>query len=123
LHFLQSQTLGWVVIKILFGFKGVPSNPTSFALAEVVGLFTIAKVSHNSGNRRAVMLVTGRCLEGQHLALSSQHSVARGRSTESKGQNLLAWQVELSNSGCSFRMCPNQNWISRTMGDRKMLGE
>ena len=69
LHFLQSQTLGWVVIKILFGFEGVPSNPTSFALAEVVGLFTIAKVSHNSGDGQAVMLVTGRC-----SALSNQQS-------------------------------------------------
>jgi hypothetical protein len=77
LHFLQSQTLGWVVIKILFGFKGVPSNPTSFALAEVVGLFTIAKVSHNSCNRQAVMLVTGRCLERQHSTFSNQHLVAQ----------------------------------------------
>jgi hypothetical protein len=61
LHFLQSQTFGCVLTRILLGFSGVPSKPTCWALAVFAGLFTMAKVSHNSWMREAVMLVTGRC--------------------------------------------------------------
>jgi hypothetical protein len=61
LHFLQSQTFGWFETWILFGFRGVPSKPTSFALAVFTLLFTMAWVSHNRWQVGAVIFVTDAC--------------------------------------------------------------